>query len=131
MMPSHHILISGAVFSFAYLRGLSGEFVLIGFFAAILIDIDHFLLGSIAGGYSPSMIYEFSKKHEILRSFTWREILRGKLLGTRLFPLHNIWICGALLWLWLPAGFGFSLHLILDAYYDAYILRSFASAASL
>lgn len=116
MRPSQHVLLSGIVFSIAYALGVNAELIIIAFLASILIDIDHLLVGRVIGSYNPNVVYDYCINRKFLERMTWQEIAIGKLFGNWFFPLHNIWVTGTLLWLWLPAGVGMIFHSILDFY---------------
>jgi hypothetical protein len=114
MKLSQHILFSGAVFGTAYVLGLKEEFVLIAFLASVLVDVDHLFIGGLVGTYNPKRIYDYFIDGKFDEWMTPKEVIRGKIFGSRFFPLHNIWVCGALLWIWPPVGVGMAFHYALD-----------------
>jgi len=114
MIPNHHILFSTMFFGLAYLLGFEPSYIVIGFLASILIDLDHFFVGSIAGGYNPKTIYDFCLNPTVFGGMTLDKALKAKIFGTRLLPFHNIWACSGFGLLWPPVGIGMSLHLALD-----------------
>ncbi|MEE9595117.1 MAG: hypothetical protein V3V92_06930 [Candidatus Hydrothermarchaeales archaeon] len=114
MHPLRHIIISGVLFTLAYVMGLGEDFVIVGFIASILIDIDHFGLRSLVGSYNPLKIHKFSASLEFIKMFKEDEIAEMKILGTRLMPLHNIWVVMGLIVVWPAAGLGVLVHIILD-----------------
>ena len=114
MHPLRHIIISGVFFTIAYILGVGAGFVIVGFIASILIDIDHFGLWGLVGSYNPLEIYGFCASTEFLKMFNGDESAEMKILGSRLFPLHNIWVVMGLIVLWPAASLGVLFHIILD-----------------
>lgn len=114
MYLSRHVIISAAVFSLLYLFGFPLNFVLLGFFASILMDIDHLTLYGILGTYNPIEIYRLIMAGEFDERFTPKEQFITKWLDFKLLPFHNIFLNAALLLAVFPVGLGMLLHNILD-----------------
>lgn len=114
MQLSRHVLISGAAFGLLYLFGFPKNFVLIGFLASILIDIDHLTLYGVLGTSNPFKIYHLIMSGEFDRKFSTEEKFKTKWLDFRLLPFHNIFLNAVLLLAVFPVGIGVLFHNILD-----------------
>ena len=114
MHLSRHIIISATVFGFLYSFGFPLNFVLVGFFTSILMDIDHLTLCRIFGTYNPVEIYSRTMAGEFDERFTPKEQFITKWLDFKLLPFHNLFLNAALLLAVFPVGVGMLLHNILD-----------------
>lgn len=117
MYLSRHIIISGAAFGLLYLFGFPKNFVLLGFIASILMDIDHLTLCGILGTYNPFKLYQLIMAGEFDKQFSAKEQLKTKWLDFRLLPFHNIFLNAILLVAVFPIGIGMLFHNILDWIY--------------
>ncbi len=115
MKLSRHFIISAVVFGLLYLFGFPLNFVLLGFFSSVLMDIDHLTLHGIFKTRNPLEIYTRLTAGEFDEKFTPKEQLRTKWLDFKLLPFHNLFINAVLLVTFLPVGFGMLFHNILDA----------------
>lgn len=114
MHLSRHIIISTVVFGFLYLFGFPLNFVLVGFFTSILMDIDHLTLHGVFDTYNPIEIYSRTMAGEFDARFTPKEQFITKWLDFKLLPFHNLFLNAALLVAIFPVGIGMLLHNILD-----------------
>ncbi len=115
MKITYHAIISAFVFGFLYLKGVPLDFVLLAFFAAILVDIDHMALGRVFGTYNPIGIYNHCMTREIENVYTPKGMLMRRWFDLRMLPFHNLFLNAFLLIVFLPVGLGMLLHNILDA----------------
>lgn len=111
----YHAIISAIVFGFFYLFGFSLNFVLLAFFAAVFVDIDHLALGRVFGTYNPIGIYRRCMTREIENVYTPKGMLMRRWFDLRMLPFHNLFLNAFLLIVFLPVGLGILLHNILDA----------------
>ncbi len=118
MNLSVHIISSLAVFGILFKMGAPLDFVIIAFVASIIIDVDHFLFGRVAGSYHPKKIYDFCLSEDVYESFTPMRIFLSRPFDFRVFPLHNIFLAALAIYLYLPVGLGLLFHIILDAFFD-------------
>lgn len=114
MHLSRHFIISVTVFGILYLFGFPLNFVLLGFFASILMDIDHLTLCWVFGTYNPIEIYSRIMAGEFNERFTPKEQFITKWVEFKVLPFHNLFINAALLVAVFPVGLGMLLHNILD-----------------
>jgi hypothetical protein len=114
MHLSRHFIISAIVFGMLYLFGFPKNFILLGFFASILMDIDHLTLCGILGTYNPIELYSRIMAGEFDEMFTAKEQFIAKWLDFKLLPFHNLFLNAALLLAVFPVGVGMLLHNILD-----------------
>lgn|GEM_PF-5508606 len=114
MHLSRHFIISSAVFGILYLFGFPLNFILMGFFVSILMDIDHLTLCGIFGTYNPLEIYSRIMAGEFDERFTPKEQFITKWIDFKLLPFHNLFLNAALLLAVFPIGLGMLLHNVLD-----------------
>jgi hypothetical protein len=114
MHLSRHFIISAVVFGLLYLFGFPLNFVLLGFLASVLMDIDHLTLYGILGTYNPLELYRLIMAGEFDRRFSRKEQLVTKWIDFRLLPFHNIFLNALLLLAVFPIGVGVLFHNILD-----------------
>jgi hypothetical protein len=115
MYLSRHVIISATVFGILYLSGFPKNFILLGFFASILMDIDHLTLCGIFGTYNPVEIYSRVMAGEFDEMFTPKEQFINKWVDFKIFPFHNLFLNAVILITVFPVGVGMLLHNVLDA----------------
>lgn len=120
MKLKFHIIVSATVFGFLFLYHpeIGLNFVIIAFFASILVDLDHMLLGKKIGTYNPIEVYKYCMKCKFENKW-----LLWKWVDIRKFPLHNLFINAILLIFLFPIGIGVLLHNIIDGYEYFYTLN--------
>ena len=102
------------MFGLLYLFGFPQNFVLLGFLASVLMDIDHLTLCGVLGTRNPVEIYRLIMAGEFDSKFSTEEQLKTKWLDFRLLPFHNIFLNALLLLAVFPIGVGVLFHNVLD-----------------
>ncbi len=128
MNPSVHIISALVVFGLLFSMGAPLDFVVIAIVTSVIIDVDHFLFGRVAGSYHPKKIYDFCVSENVYESFTPLKIFLSRPLDFRVFPLHNIVLVVFAIYFYLPVGLGLLFHVILDAFFDMSKIYSHGSS---
>jgi hypothetical protein len=110
MKVRYHLLFSLLLIFFLYRAGFGPLAIFTALFFSILPDIDHLLLGRDIGTFYPPTVYRYYKD---LRAKGINDPPAHRIIGFR-YPLHNIFVAVAALFIYLPAGAGLLFHQLLD-----------------
>jgi hypothetical protein len=119
MNPLVHIISALAVFGLLFKTGAPLDFVVIAILSSVLIDMDHFLFGRMAGSYHPRKIYEFCMSGKIFEFIPPERLISCRIFDVKVLPLHNIVLAVFALVLYLPVGLGMLLHIMTDVFSDS------------